>query len=41
MANAPKTLALTIMEREYRVNCPAGAEEDQAFAGHAEHAEHG
>ncbi|WP_320821056.1 cell division protein ZapA [Thalassolituus sp.] len=28
MANAPKTLALTIMEREYRVNCPAGAEEE-------------
>lgn len=27
MANSPKTLELTILEREYRVNCPEGAEE--------------
>lgn len=28
MANSSKTLALTILDREYRVNCPQGAEED-------------
>ena len=28
MANSPKILALTIMDREYRVNCPEGAEEE-------------
>ncbi|WP_430460605.1 cell division protein ZapA [Thalassolituus sp. LLYu03] len=27
MANSPKTLELTILDREYRVNCPDGAEE--------------
>lgn len=27
MANPAKTLSLTILEREYRVNCPQGAEE--------------
>lgn len=26
MANSAKTLALTILGREYRINCPAGAE---------------
>ncbi|TNC91658.1 cell division protein ZapA [Thalassolituus sp.] len=28
MANSSKTLALTILDREYRVNCPQGAETD-------------
>ncbi|MDF1763815.1 MAG: cell division protein ZapA [Oleibacter sp.] len=28
MANGSKTLGLMIMDREYRVNCPAGAEEE-------------
>jgi len=28
VANPSKTLALTIMDREYRVNCPEGAEEE-------------
>lgn len=27
MANSSKTLALTILDREYRINCPQGAEE--------------
>jgi cell division protein ZapA len=27
VANPAKTLALTILEKEYRVNCPDGAEE--------------
>lgn len=27
MANAPKTLSLVILDREYRINCPEGAEE--------------
>ena len=27
MANPSKTISLLILEREYRVNCPAGAEE--------------
>ncbi|ASP37763.1 cell division protein ZapA [Bacterioplanes sanyensis] len=27
MANSSKTLSLTILDREYRVNCPEGAEE--------------
>lgn len=27
MANSPKTLELTILDREYRVSCPDGAEE--------------
>lgn len=26
MANSSKTLSLTILEREYRINCPQGAE---------------
>ena len=27
MANSPKTLELIILDREYRINCPPGAEE--------------
>ncbi|MFK4752441.1 MULTISPECIES: cell division protein ZapA [Oceanospirillaceae] len=27
MANDPRILNLTILEREYRINCPAGAEQ--------------
>lgn len=27
MANSAKTLSLSILERDYRINCPAGAEE--------------
>ncbi len=27
MANSPRTLVLTILDREYRINCPEGAEE--------------
>ena len=28
MAKTPNTVSLTIMEREYRINCPEGAESD-------------
>ena len=28
MANSSKTLALSILDREYRVNCPQGAEDE-------------
>lgn len=27
MVDTPKTLALTILDREYRINCPDGAED--------------
>lgn len=27
MADSPKTISLTILDREYRINCPVGAEE--------------
>ncbi|QQD20322.1 cell division protein ZapA [Venatoribacter cucullus] len=27
MADSPKTLSLNILDREYRINCPVGAEE--------------
>lgn len=27
MANSAKTLSLSILERDYRINCPVGAEE--------------
>lgn len=33
MANTPKTLGLDILGREYRVNCPAGAEDDLIRSG--------
>ena len=33
MAETSKTISLNILEREYRVNCPAGAEEELREAG--------
>lgn len=34
MDNIAKTLALTILDKEYRVNCPVGAEEQLREAAH-------
>ncbi len=33
MAESSKTIGLNILEREYRVNCPAGAEDELREAG--------
>jgi cell division protein ZapA len=34
VANDPRTLSLTILDREYRINCPAGAEQQLRDAAH-------